>query len=84
MDEQVFQEFKERVLAEFERVKDAQTSISEDIRCLKKELHEMKLQFVEGRGLLKGGKLLAGIVGGVISWIASMAFYASRIWGNKS
>jgi len=84
MDEQVFQEFKERVLAEFERVKDAQTSISNDIRCLKKELQDMKLQFVEGRGLLKGGKLLAGIVGGVISWIASMAFYASRIWGNKS
>ena len=84
MDEQVFQEFKERVLAEFERVKDAQTSISEDIHGLKKELQEMKLQFAEGRGLLKGGKLLAGIVGGVISWIASMAFYASRIWGNKS
>ena len=84
MDEQVFQEFKERVLAEFEGVKDAQTSISNDIRCLKKELQDMKLQFVEGRGLLKGGKLLAGIVGGVISWIASMAFYASRIWENKS
>jgi len=84
MDEQVFQEFKERVLAEFERVKEAQTSISEDIHCLKEELQEMKLQFVEGRGLLKGGKLLAGIVGGVISWIVSMAFYASRIWENKS
>lgn len=84
MEEQVFQEFKERVLSEFERVKEAQTNTRKDIHCLRDELHVMKLQFAEGRGLFKGGKLLAGIVGGVISWIASMAFYASRIWENKS
>jgi hypothetical protein len=47
-------------------------------------VNKINLQLAEGQGVLKGGKLLAGIIGGAVAWIASLIVPLSKLWENKS
>lgn len=67
-----FEEFKDGILRALADLKEGQNSMWKEIRKMNDEITGVKIEMERRRGLFQGGKVMAGIIGGLIGFLVSL------------